>query len=119
MNKNNKIPKTITIMHHIYNVELVSAKKLEKVMGYNAVGATLYRKSQILILDELSDSQKKTTLMHEVLHACMETGGAVNGTRPSKKAPSTEWEHHYIYSLQNIMIDLMKNNPRLISYLTT
>lgn len=107
-------PKQIKVLHHIYDIVETTPEdddQLDTNYGY-----TDYKSTLIAIDINLSISQKQTTLLHEILHATIEAGA--NSIKPKKKSNAGKWEHYFIYSLENTLIDVIRQNPELISYLT-
>lgn len=67
------IPKTIKVGGIIYTVEEKPFVEIDQDRNYQ--GACLYQKTQIEILDSLSEDRKEQTLIHEVTHAIFYEAG--------------------------------------------
>ena len=64
-----KIPKSIKVGAHNYSVEFTKPKDEER--RRQNWGITFLESKRVLIDEELPESQKEETFLHELLHICM------------------------------------------------
>lgn len=73
-------------------------------------------KDNVIVLDaDMSNSVRRTTLLHEIMHAIRYTFGGSH--RPHKSSSYEEWEHYWIGLMEEPMLLVMQDNPELVSYL--
>lgn len=105
---------TIKIGPEIYKVEFRETKN-DGMLNENNYGYTLDQGNLIVIASDLSESKKKVTLMHEVLHAARMI---YEGTSSPKKKDDYEvWEHHFISIYEKAMLVIIRDNPEIIAWL--
>lgn len=107
-----KLPSKVKIGSQIWEV---SEQKRKHAMD-NHYGVTNGKDNSIVIDAELSDSMKRTTLFHELMHAIRVTfGGSLS---PSKWADFYEAEHYWIGLYEEPVVAMLRDNPDLLAYLT-
>lgn len=107
-----KLPNRVKIGSQIWEV---SEQKRKHSMD-NHYGITNIKDNSIVIDAELTESMKRTTLFHELLHAIRATfGGSLS---PNKWADFTEAEHYWIGLYEEPVVAMFRDNPDLVAYLT-
>jgi len=94
----------IKVGHLVYSVkEDVSliAKELD--------GLTDHASTQITLSPLLSSGQSKTTLLHEIMHACCNFAGIEDD--------ATMTEESFILHLSPILLTVLRENPKLLETL--
>jgi len=109
-----KLPKSIKINNLEWEIKYISMKEMNKISDTNPMGLTQFGTTTIYILNEMSYSHKRNTLMHEVLHACIYIGEGV--IRPNTK-DNDAWEHYFINSLEYTLPEFIKNNPDVVKFI--
>lgn len=74
------------------------------------VGTCKIARQQILVADDLAPDQERDTILHEVLHGLL---GMLN-VIPKNKA-----EERVVMTLAPILLDTLRRNPALVTYLLT
>lgn len=107
-----EMPTKIKIFHTVWWI--IEADKDEMEEEYKeCLGYTDHIKQYIYIAADQSEENKKTTLFHEILHACI----GLSDIKPKKLKKKTEIEHAYIGALEYSLINIIQQNPKLIEYL--
>lgn len=105
-----KMPKTVKIGSQIWEI---SEQKRKHAMD-NHFGITLVKDNSIVIDAELTESMKRTTLFHELLHAIGITFGG--SFQPSSKISFEEMEHFWIGRYEEPVVAMLRDNPDLVAY---
>ena len=77
---------------------MVTEDKAETANGRR--GGCFKEEQEIRINPSLGDDQKRITLLHEILHACIETAGCAD-----KKLTEEEWVERVSPILDMVMVD--------------
>jgi hypothetical protein len=73
--------------------------------------------SNLIVVDYSNHFNKvQSTVLHEILHAARMTYD--NNARPGKKADFNELEHYFIGVWEPTLLQIIKDNPELIKWLT-
>lgn len=116
LNRLPSIPKTIKVLHHTYTI-VEEMENLDTELDGN-YGYCDFNNTKIVIKKDMSHSKKQETLLHEVMHACIEAGIVpIYPENAYKKMNSDEWEHRYIYALENTLLNVLKDNPKFVEFL--
>lgn len=111
-----KPPSIVKIINHIYAIHEASKDndhQLEDNLGYADNNELV-----IGIRKDMPAAEKRSTLLHEILHACHSVGQQAPLSAPQKALMTDEeWEHRAIYSLENTLLYVLRNNPRVVEYL--
>lgn len=108
-----KIPNKIKVCHYNYNIiETNDDEFLDSNWGLIDYGQEV-----IYIRKDLTHSNKQTILLHELLHACFHMNRNNLVSTPNKKSDIKEWEHHFIYGIEELLMDVIKSNPKIMKYL--
>ena len=104
------IPKQVQVGPFTYSVTVDQAAidRAGQEGRETLYGQTRHTISRILVDPELSADQKRETLQHEVLHACINTSGL---------AISTTDQENLVGALSPILLDTLRRNPELVEYL--
>lgn len=73
-------------------------------------GVTLHKKLSIFLAEGMAADQEADTLLHEVLHACLNVTG--------QDLPYTDTQMEaVVYGLSPVLLDTLRRNPDLVAYL--
>lgn len=109
-----KLPKTVKIGTQTWTIT-ERARKSDASLFEDSYGYTLDKDNQIVIDANLPESRKRTTLLHELLHALRFTYGGA--TIPGKGTTFGEWEHYFIALYEEPLISVLHENPDLVEFL--
>ena len=101
------MPSSIKVGPHIFLIARKKSAQMPKQDGYELNGQTDKDGLRINIRDRLRKSKSQEVLLHETLHT------AVNSFFEGKTLDEEEWVSH----LSPILLQIIKDNPDLISYL--
>lgn len=108
-----KPPRKIHVGPHTYRVVVdTAAMNAESVDAGEALVGRCCRRSQTIYVEpDQHPSQRRDTLLHEVLHAVA-----------SVTALESEWgderEEEIVLRMTPALLDVLRRNPRLVAYLT-
>lgn len=107
-----RVPKDIRVGSQTYKV----AERLADDDGglVDSYAYTLPDSNLIVLRKDAPIDRKRALLMHELLHAVIFTFG--NHTT-SDMEDYQGWEHHFIYTLQEPMVLVLRDNPELVAFL--
>ena len=97
-----------------FRVEFRNPKN-DGLLNENNYGYTLDQGNLIVVADDISDSKKKVTVVHELLHAARMVYEGTSS--PKKKADYEVWEHHFISIYEKAVLVIIRDNPELVSWL--
>lgn len=103
------MPQSVKVGCHVYRVISTPAAQMPKTNGMPDCGYTKFNQLEILIKRSMRRSKTQEVLLHEIQHTC---------TYPDfigKRALDEEFIDHVSPKL----LAVMKDNPELMSYLTT
>jgi len=106
------IPKTIRVGTQVFKI--VSRDPASDGMLHEAVGYSLDDENLIVLSNRLSETKKKQTLLHEILHCLKFVFYA--GHHPVNKDLDT-WEHFFINLYEEPLLMVLQDNPQLVKYL--
>lgn len=106
------IPSKIKIGSQIWEVSEQSRKHSADPSHY---GFTADKDLSIIIDKEMPQSLKRTTLLHEILHAIRFTFGG--SYAPAEDTSYLEWEHYWIGLYEEPLLQILRDNPDLVAYL--
>lgn len=108
-----KLPAHVLIGSQRFKIEQRSAKDdafLSGNYGYT------YDESNLIVIEvKQAESRKRTTLLHEILHAIRYVFGS--GTQPRRKAEFEEVEHYFIGLYEEPLLMVLRENPDVMAYL--
>ena len=78
-------------------------------------GFTNDREYVIVIDAGMAFGVKRTTLLHEILHAIRFTFGG--SFKPAKSTEYLDWEHYFIGLYEEPLIMVLRDNPEVLAYL--
>ena len=108
------LPKSIKIGTQIWEVS-EQKRKHNSDFHEGTYGYTIDKDNTIVLDVEMPLSRKRTTLLHELLHAIRFTYGGV--TTPGKSANLADWEHYFIGLYEEPLITVLQENPVLADFL--
>ena len=110
-----EIPSKVKTYHTVWDIELVDKKTMKKLAGADDyAGLVRYTHEKIYLLETMATGLMKTTLLHEIMHACIFNN---RGTVCPDDNSFETWEHYFIGTLEYSLIDVLKNNPEIVTYL--
>jgi Zn-dependent peptidase ImmA (M78 family) len=89
---------------------------VDGMLNDGAYGYTLDNKNLIVIADNLGNGKQQITLLHEVLHAIRMNNDGM--PRPNKEDDFETWEHYFIAMYETGLLSVLKDNPKLVEFLT-
>lgn len=108
-----KMPKTFKLNNYTWSVHEVDQSIIDVSMkdqgptgSYRGYCDT--KEFEVVVSDRLHKQDKPRVILHEILHACFR-----NSDVPSTASD----EEKVVCCLEERLTDLIKNNPKLISYL--
>lgn len=127
MNKHTKtqykaLPKVIKIGQREYNI-LTSSEDRDASLS-TAHAYTMLNFDTIVVNENLSAGMLRSTLLHEILHAI-----GIVASNPEVEVPARgkeeeyddyadRWEHFHLYQFSEPLVQLLRDNPQLVSFLT-
>ena len=108
------MPKSIKIGTQVWEVS-EQKRKHNSDFHEGTYGYTIDKDNTIVLDVEMPLSRKRTTLLHELLHAIRFTYGGV--TTPNKGASFGDWEHYFIGLYEEPLITVLQENPELTDFL--
>ncbi len=109
-------PDRVRIGGQIWRIDFRSRLD-DGMLADNTYGYTLEANNLIVVDRDNAFGKIQATVIHEILHACRMT--LDNTARPGKKADYAEWEHHFIGLFEPALLQIIKDNPELVSWLQT
>lgn len=106
------IPKSVRIGSQVWEV---SEQKRKHSADSTHFGFTNEQDSAIVLDSELSLPMKRTTLVHELLHAVRTTFGG--SYTPPKGTSYEDWEHYWIGLYEEPLVMVLRDNPELVEFL--
>ena len=107
-------PSRVKVGHVRYKMR--NEKGLTSIAG--ASGTCGEDTQLILVDDQLGPDQERDTVLHEVLHAVFYAMN-VKAVLPKDEAgDSKELEEKIIFALATRLLELLRDNPKLVEYLT-
>jgi Mlc titration factor MtfA (ptsG expression regulator) len=86
------------------------------MLNDGAYGYTLESGNLIVINSEIGNGKQKVTLLHEILHAIRMNAEGM--PKPSKDDDFESWEHYFIGLYESNLLAVLKDNPKLVEWLT-
>ena len=87
--------------------------KTDTMFSDGSFGYTHDARNVIVLNANQSESKKKVTMMHELMHAARFTFQ----TGEIKKGDYETWEHHFINIWENSLLMILRDNPDLTAWL--
>lgn len=107
-----KLPSRIVIGTQVWEVSEQKRKHSSDPAHFGWTG----EQDNVIVVDaNLSNSMKRTTLLHEVLHAVRVSFGG--SFRPSKSTDFDDWEHFFIGLYEEPLLLILRTNPELLEFL--
>ena len=108
------LPKQVILGTQTWDVVERNRNK-DGMLSEDSYGYTLQKENLIVIDAMISESRKKQTLFHEIMHALRHTYG--NPTMPKKTDSEDLWEHYFIGIYEEGIILMFRDNPNVMEYL--
>jgi Mlc titration factor MtfA (ptsG expression regulator) len=86
------------------------------MLNDGAYGYTMDGRNLIVIASGLGNGKQQITLLHEVFHAIRMNNDGM--PRPSKEDDFESWEHYFIAMYETGLLAVLKDNPKLVAWLT-
>ena len=86
------------------------------MLNHGAYGYTMDGKNLIVIASGLGNGKQQVTLLHEILHAVRMSYDGMS--RPTKEDDFESWEHYFIAMYEIGLLAVLKDNPKLVEWLT-
>lgn len=106
-----KPPATIRVGPHRYRLVLdrQAINAASAAQGETLLGQTCTKTTTILVDPTQARSQVVDTVIHELLHACMDLVGAVD-------VVNAETEESLVRRLAPVLVDVLRRNPKLVGW---
>ena len=109
-----KLPKTVKLGTQIW--EITEQKRKHNSDFHEGTYAYTIDKNNTIVLDiDMSESVKRVTLFHELLHAIRFIFGGQ--FQPPRGTTYLEWEHYWIGLYEEPVVMMLRDNPDLVAYL--
>jgi hypothetical protein len=108
------LPKKVVLGTQTWEI-VERTRNKDGMLSEDSYGYTLHKENLIVIDSMISESRKKQTLFHEILHALRYTYG--NPTMPKKTDEVDLWEHYFIGIYEEGVILMFRDNPIVKEYL--
>jgi Zn-dependent peptidase ImmA (M78 family) len=110
------LPKSVKVGSQVW--EITEQKRKHNSEFIDGTYGFTIDKDNVIVLDaDMSNSVRRVTLLHEVLHAIRFTFGGSH--RPHKSTSYEDWEHYWIGLVEEPLILVLRDNPDLVSFLLT
>lgn len=107
-----KLPTSIKIGSQVWEV---SEQKRKYSADASHFGVTNTKDNTIILDADISLSMKRTTLVHELLHAILVTFGG--SFTPPKNTDFSDLEHYFIGLYEEPLVMVLRDNPELVEFL--
>ena len=107
--------KSIKIGPQSFNV-VERANQEDGMLNDNAYGYTLDAGNLIVINGNMGEGKKQITLLHEILHAIRMNADGM--PKPTKDDDFETWEHYFIALYETGLLSVLKDNRKLVEWLT-
>jgi len=110
-----RLPSKVNIFSYEITIQEVEESEMQV---QDSVGYYDHEALKIVLKKSVNEDLKKVTLVHEILHACISCNNIpVYPDNIKSIISEDDWNHRAIYSLENPLTYLIKNNKQLIDYL--
>lgn len=99
-------PESVELVGQRFAVEVAADSRH---LGGDRMGQCRIAEQRILIRAELGADQARDTLLHEILHGLLDVAGLMRD--------EDEREESIVHALSPLLLDALRRNPRLVSYL--
>lgn len=108
-----KLPSNVRIGSQVWEI---SEQKRKHASDDEHYGFTNAKDNTIVLDADLQLSMKRTTLVHEILHAIGITFGG--SFKPAKNTDYADMEHYWIGIYEEPLVMVLRDNPQLVEFLT-
>ena len=106
------LPKRVKVGAQMWDIKELSVSA-DPLLAEGNLGYTQDSRNIIVIDKDQSESKKKVTVWHELMHAARMTFDADD----TKKLDYEGWEHHFIGVWENSLLMILRDNPKLTEWL--
>lgn len=106
-----KLPSKVKINTYTYTLKEENDPRFDD--GADAWGYCDYDNQEIVIKKNATKERKRNIVLHEIMHAVFES---VHASPRSMRAD--EIEEYYVVHSAPILVDVLRDNPNLVKYLT-
>lgn len=96
-------PTTFSVLGQPFTIEYVDSTIADKL------GQTITTEQHVAIRNEQGPDQERDTMLHELLHACIQVGGIRIG--------NSRREEMLVRTLSPVLLDCLRRSPELVEYL--
>jgi Mlc titration factor MtfA (ptsG expression regulator) len=107
--------KTVKVGPQVYNIVKRNTNE-DGTLNDGAHGYTLDSGNIIVVDSGISKTKKQVTVLHEILHAIRMANDGM--PKPGKEDDFEAWEHYFIALYENNLLAVLKDNPKLVEWLT-
>lgn len=113
-----KIPSKIKIGSQVYDIY---ERNVREDVSLADAHAYTYTDGGFIVIDKsMSNQLKRRYLMHELLHALVFVFGQDDKSSKDERTDTLDnLEHWFIYLVQEPLVLLMRDNPKLVEYLVS
>jgi hypothetical protein len=83
----------------------------DTLLETGAVGDTCVRRARIRYYVEQAPEMLRSTVLHEIMHACANLGGSEDGSEDAFT------EEQWIRRIEGALFGVLRDNPELVAYL--
>ncbi len=109
-----KLPSKIKIGSQIWEISEQKRKHNSEFLD-GTYGYTVDKDNTIVLDAEMSNSIRRVTLLHELLHAVRFVFGG--SYKPPKTTTYDEWEHYFIGLYEEPLLMVLRDNPDVLVFL--
>lgn len=109
-----KMPNKIKIGSQMWEIVEQKRKHSSEFLD-GTYGYTIDKDNTIVLDAEMSNSIRRVTLLHELLHAIRFVFGG--SYKPPKTTTYDEWEHYWIGLYEEPLLIVLRDNPDVLVFL--
>ncbi len=107
-----RLPRKVIVAPHIMSIQYDDDNRLKEIDDLN--GLCDFDTGRIWIQRKQTPIMERDTVLHEVLHALLDQTGA----KRRFKEVGTDFEEEMVVELTPRILQVLRDNPRLVAYLT-
>jgi len=107
--------KTVKVGPQVYDIVKRNTNE-DGTLNDGAHGYTLDSGNIIVVDSAITKTKKQVTVLHEILHAIRMNNDGM--PKPGKEDDFETWEHYFIALYENNLLAVLKDNPKLVEWLT-
>ena len=109
-----KMPSSVRVGPQVFTI-LERTRKEDSLLNEGNYGYTLDQFNRIVIDKDMDPTKKKSTVLHELMHACRMVWESP--IKPKSDDEFGVWEHFFIGVWESSMLMLLKDNSDLVEWL--